>query len=63
MIRKHGLNAAIGANNVCNAFTPQGSLDPLSLASFGVGLYQASTKADVELLLVSRNTLLRRQRY
>jgi cytosine/adenosine deaminase-related metal-dependent hydrolase len=63
MIRKYGLNVAIGINNVGNAFTPQGSLDPLSLASLGVGLYQASNKADVELMLVSRNCPLRRQHY
>jgi cytosine/adenosine deaminase-related metal-dependent hydrolase len=63
MIRKYGLNVAIGINNVGNAFTPQGSLDPLSLASLGVGLYQASNKADVELMLVSRNCLLIRKHY
>ncbi|KAF8864432.1 Metallo-dependent hydrolase [Acephala macrosclerotiorum] len=52
VIRKYGMNAAIGVNNVGNAFTPQGSSDPLSLASLGVGLYQAGTKQDVDLLLV-----------
>jgi hypothetical protein len=54
MINKYGLNAAIGINNVGNAFTPQGNCDPLSLASLGVGVYQAGTKADAELLLVIR---------
>ena len=53
MIQKYRLNAAIGINNVGNAFTPQGSCDPLSLASFGVGVYQAGTKADADILLVS----------
>jgi hypothetical protein len=53
MIKKYGLNAAMGINNVGNAFTPQGSCDPLSLASLGVGVYQGGTKADAELLLVS----------
>ena len=52
MVKKYGLNAAMGINNVGNAFTPQGSCDPLSLASLGVGVYQAGTKADAELLLV-----------
>jgi hypothetical protein len=52
MIEKYGLNAAIGINNVGNAFTPQGSCDPLSLASFGVGVYQAGTKKDADILLV-----------
>lgn len=46
-------DAALGINNVGNAFTPHGSCDPLSLASFGVGLYQAATKKDMALLLVS----------
>jgi hypothetical protein len=57
MIKKYGLNATIGINNVGNAFTPQGSCDPLSLASLGVGIYQAGTKADTELLLVSRHNM------
>ncbi|KAG9233418.1 hypothetical protein BJ875DRAFT_464164 [Amylocarpus encephaloides] len=51
MIRKYRLNAAIGINNVGNAFTPQGNCDPLSLASFGVVVYQAGTKEDADLLL------------
>ena len=53
MIRKYGLNAAIGINNVGNAFTPQGSCDPLSLASLGVGVYQAGTEEDADILFVS----------
>ncbi|KUJ08593.1 Metallo-dependent hydrolase [Mollisia scopiformis] len=51
VIRKYGMNAVIGVNNVGNAFTPQGSADPLALASLGVGLYQAGTKQDTDLLL------------
>lgn len=53
MIEKYGLDGAIGVNNVGNAFTPQGSCDPMFLTSIGVGLYQASTKKDTELLYVS----------
>jgi hypothetical protein len=53
MIQKYGLNAAIGINNVGNAFTPQGSCDPLSLASLGVGVYHAGTEEDAGILLVS----------
>ena len=53
MIQKYGLNAAIGINNVGNAFTPQGSCDPLSLASLGVGVYQAGSEEDAGILLVS----------
>jgi hypothetical protein len=37
-------------NNVGNAFTPQGNCDPLSIASLGIGLYSAGTKADTSLL-------------
>ncbi|PQE03157.1 hypothetical protein CJF30_00005662 [Rutstroemia sp. NJR-2017a BBW] len=51
MIKKYGLNVTMGINNVGNAFTPQGSCDPMSLASLGVGIYQAGTKADAEILL------------
>lgn len=50
MIQKYGLRGAISINNVGNAFTPQGSCDPLSLASMGVGLYHVGTKADSQLL-------------
>lgn len=50
MIKRYGLNGAISINNVGNAFTPQGSCDPLSIASMGVGLYHAGTKADAQLL-------------
>jgi len=50
MIREAGVNAVLGVNNVGNAFTPQGSADPLSVASMGVGLYQAGTASDAEIL-------------
>ena len=50
LIRRFKLSACIGINNVGNAFTPWGSLDPLRLASLGVGLYQAGTPQDAELL-------------
>lgn len=46
----NNLNACLGANNVGNAFTPFGTADPLHLASWGVGLYQAGTGADAETL-------------
>jgi hypothetical protein len=58
MIQKYGLSAAIGINNVGNAFTPHGSCDPLSLASFAVGLYHAGTEEDAEVLLVSISAIL-----
>lgn len=50
MIQKYNLEGTIGVNNVGNAFTPQGSCDPMAIASMGVGLYQAGTKSDTELL-------------
>lgn len=50
MIQKYDLRGAIGVNNIGNAFTPQGSCDPMSIASMGVGIYQAGTKADAEVL-------------
>jgi cytosine/adenosine deaminase-related metal-dependent hydrolase len=56
MIKEYGLNGAIGINNVGNAFTPQGSCDPLGLASLGVAVYQAGTKEDADILLVSSFT-------
>ncbi|KAL8732678.1 MAG: hypothetical protein Q9166_002654 [cf. Caloplaca sp. 2 TL-2023] len=50
MIEKYGMEGAVGINNVGNAFTPQGNCDPLSLASMCVGVYQAGTKRDAEML-------------
>ncbi|KAJ0419110.1 hypothetical protein BJY00DRAFT_286792 [Aspergillus carlsbadensis] len=50
LINKYALDAVLGVNNVGNAFTPWGSADPLSLACLGVGIYQAGTVADAELL-------------
>jgi hypothetical protein len=53
MIKRYGTQAALGVNNVGNAFTPQGSCKPLSVACLGVGIYQAGTKLDADILLVS----------
>ena len=50
LIKEYYLQGTIGINNVGNAFTPQGSCDPVSLASMCVGVYQAGAKEDVELL-------------
>lgn len=52
MIKQHRLDAAMSINNVGNAFTPQGSCDPMALASLCVGVYQTGTKQDAELLYV-----------
>ena len=50
MVKEYGLNACIGVNNIGNAFTPHGSCDALMLAFCGIGIYQAGTKQDAELL-------------
>lgn len=50
IIRKYDLDVVMGVNNVGNAFTPWGSADPLFLACLGVGVYQAGTQTDAELL-------------
>ena len=51
--RKYGIDIAMSVNNVDNPFTPQGSLDPLSLCTFGVAVFQASTHHDIHSLAVS----------
>nr|GAT60317.1 predicted protein [Mycena chlorophos] len=48
---RHGIHAAMAVNNVQNAFTPQGSLDPLALCTLGVALFQSATPADLRELL------------
>lgn len=60
MIKSYGLNACIGVNNVGNAFTPQGSCDPLSLACSCTGIYSAGMKADAELLYECVSTRARK---
>lgn len=50
MIRRFGMDACLSVNNVGNAFTPWGTGDPLSLASLGVGIYQAGTDDDANVL-------------
>ncbi|KAL0578627.1 hypothetical protein V5O48_003370 [Marasmius crinis-equi] len=53
LAREYGLEVAMSVNNVGNAFTPQGSLDPLALCPFGVAIFQAATPKDLETLLRS----------
>ncbi|OAP56506.1 hypothetical protein AYL99_09685 [Fonsecaea erecta] len=50
MIKGFGINSCLSVNNVGNAFTPWGTGDPLALASLGVGIYQAGTDDDANLL-------------
>ncbi|KAI0770295.1 Metallo-dependent hydrolase [Fomes fomentarius] len=49
----YGLRVAMSVNNVENAFTPQGPVDPLSLCPLGVAVFQAGTKIDCRTLLES----------
>lgn len=56
LIKDYGLNACLGINNIGNAFTPQGSCDPLTLACNGVAMYSAGTNADAELLYLCVST-------
>ncbi|TBU28610.1 Metallo-dependent hydrolase [Dichomitus squalens] len=48
---EHGLRVAMAVNNVENAFTPQGPVDPLGLCPLGVAVFQAGTKIDCRTLL------------
>ena len=50
---EYGLRVAMAVNNVENAFTPQGPVDPLGLCPLGVAVFQAGTKIDCRSLLVS----------
>ncbi|KAK5126140.1 hypothetical protein LTR85_011495 [Meristemomyces frigidus] len=59
LIKDHNLNACIGVNNIGNAFTPHGSADPLTLACNGVGIYQAGTARDAEVLYEAVSTRAR----
>ncbi|KAK3633500.1 hypothetical protein LTR56_015753 [Elasticomyces elasticus] len=51
LIKEYGFNACMGVNNIGNAFTPHGSCDPLMTACSGVGVYQAGTERDAEVLM------------
>ncbi|KAK7056825.1 hypothetical protein VNI00_002542 [Paramarasmius palmivorus] len=53
LAKQYGLEIAMSVNNVENAFTPQGSVDPLSLCTFGVAIFQSATNKDVRTLLKS----------
>jgi hypothetical protein len=52
LAREYGIHIAMSVNNIENAFTPQGSLDPLSLCTFGVAIFQAATPRDIAELVV-----------
>jgi hypothetical protein len=50
--KEHDIRASMSINNVQNAFTPQGSVDPLSLCPLGVAIFQSATPDDCRTLLV-----------
>ncbi|CCM03532.1 uncharacterized protein FIBRA_05666 [Fibroporia radiculosa] len=58
LARVHALPVAMAVNNVENAFTPQGVLDPLALCPLGVALFQSGTRADAARLVVRRSSLI-----
>lgn len=52
-IKTYDFDCALGVNNIGNAFTPFGSVDPLTFLS-GIGsIYQGGTEEDCRILLVS----------
>ncbi|KAK5705628.1 hypothetical protein LTR17_021494 [Elasticomyces elasticus] len=59
LIKEYGLNACMGVNNIGNAFTAHGSCDPLMMACSGVGVYQAGTERDAEVLMECVSTRAR----
>jgi len=50
MAQEYGLHCALSINNIGNAFTPWGPVDPISLVSLGMGVYQTGTMQGAELL-------------
>ena len=56
--RDHGIHVALSVNNVENAFTPQGYLDPLTLACLEVGLFQVGTECGWRELVVRGERLV-----
>lgn len=52
LANEYGVEMAMAVNNAQNAFTPQGSVDPLSLCALGVALFQSATPGDLRTLVV-----------
>ncbi|OSX59873.1 hypothetical protein POSPLADRAFT_1149833, partial [Postia placenta MAD-698-R-SB12] len=50
-LAERGVRAAMAVNNVGNAFTPQGPLDPLALCPLGVAVFQNGTKDACQTLV------------
>ncbi|KAI0953142.1 hypothetical protein AcW1_007440 [Taiwanofungus camphoratus] len=50
--REFGLKVGMAINNIGNAFTPQGPVDPLALCPLGVAVFQAGIQRDCRSLIV-----------
>ncbi|TFY74121.1 hypothetical protein EWM64_g9891 [Hericium alpestre] len=55
-VASRGIRVALSVNNVDNAFTPQGSVDPLGLCPLGVTVYQDASETACTTLLKSVST-------
>ncbi|KAA1469969.1 Metallo-dependent hydrolase [Dentipellis sp. KUC8613] len=55
-----GLRVALSVNNVDNAFTPQGSVDPMGLCPLGVAVYQDAGEEACRVLLAAVSSGARR---
>ncbi|KAI0917344.1 hypothetical protein AcW1_007440 [Taiwanofungus camphoratus] len=49
--REFGLKVGMAINNIGNAFTPQGPVDPLALCPLGVAVFQAGIQRDCRSLI------------
>jgi hypothetical protein len=52
LAKEYGVDIAMSINNVENPFTPQGSVDPMSLCPFGAAIFQVATPAAIRTLIV-----------
>ncbi|KZT73763.1 Metallo-dependent hydrolase [Daedalea quercina L-15889] len=51
LARDHGVAIAMAVNNVENAFTPQGTVDPLALCPLGIAVFQDGTQNGCRTLI------------
>ncbi|KAH9936317.1 uncharacterized protein B0H18DRAFT_1081958 [Fomitopsis serialis] len=51
LAREHRVKVGMAVNNVENAFTPQGTIDPLALCPMGVAVFQDGTKRGCQTLV------------
>lgn len=53
LAKQYGVSVGMAVNNVENAFTPQGVIDPLALCPLGVAVFQDGTNKGCRTLIVS----------